>query len=77
MGTGNAPGPNAPATSTFCSIFGQTVPFTAEQLAARYPTPAHFVWDFAIASLRAYERGYLTEPDVLRLVRAAVLTYFP
>jgi hypothetical protein len=76
-GTGNSTAPGGSPTSTFCSIFGLTVPFTAEQFAARYPTPAHFVWDFAIASLRAYERGHLTEPDVLNLVLAAVKTYFP
>jgi hypothetical protein len=71
-GTGNAAAEGAPPTSAFCRIFGQTVPFTDAQLAALYPSHAHFVWEFAVASLRAYERGHLTKPDVLNLVRAAI-----
>ena len=51
------------------------MPFTAEQFAALYPTPGHFVWEFAVATLHAYEAGHLTRPDVLNLVRGAVQTY--
>jgi hypothetical protein len=71
-GTGNGPAVGGPPTSGFCSIFGQTVPFTDEKIAALYPSHGAFVWTFALASLRAYESGYLTEPDVLNLVLAAV-----
>ena len=48
------------------------MPFTDEKIAALYPSHGAFVWTFALASLRAYESGYLTEPDVLNLVLAAV-----
>jgi hypothetical protein len=75
-GSGNSTRPGGPATSTFCRIFGQTIPFTDGQLAALYPSQGAFVWTFALASLRAYEAGHLTEPDVLNLVRAAVQSNF-
>jgi hypothetical protein len=71
-GTGNGPAPAAPPTSGFCGIFGQTVPFTAEQLAALYPSHGAFVWTFAVAGLRAFEQGHLTRPDVFNLVGAAI-----
>jgi hypothetical protein len=73
-GTGNGPAPSAPPTSNFCGIFGQTVPFTDEQVAALYTSHATFVWDFAVAALHAYEAGHLTRPDVFNLVTAAIGT---
>lgn len=73
-GTGNGPAPGAPPTSQFCSLFGQTVPFTEEELGALYPNHLSFVLQYLFASLEAVHSRYLLWPDALALVRAAALS---
>ena len=55
----------------FCGLFGTTTPFTAEQIAALYPTHAAFVqkWDHAVAADVA--DGYLLPPDARMLDQIA------
>jgi hypothetical protein len=54
-----------------CAIFGTTVPFSASQLAALYPTHQDFVkkWDAATAA--EVREGYLLEPDARTLDKVA------
>ena len=52
----------------FCQIFGTTVPFTAEQLAARYGSHGRFVQDWGRATLRAFGAGYLRPEDAFDLL---------
>lgn len=56
---------------TLCQIFGTTVPFSAAELASRYPTHADFVkkWDAATAAL--VRQGYLLPADAKTLDRVA------
>jgi hypothetical protein len=73
-GTGNATAPGGPPTSGFCSIFGQTIPFSNAQLSAQYPTHNDFVRDFAIAAFKAVLSRHLMLPDAVALIRAAAGT---
>jgi len=59
------------AGAGFCFLFGKTTPFTAEQIAALYPTHAAFVqkWDRAVAADVA--DGYLLSPDARMLDQVA------
>lgn len=55
----------------FCVLFGTTVPFSAEQLAERYPDQATFVaeWDAAVDT--AVDAGALLDADAEQLRRVA------
>jgi hypothetical protein len=57
--------------SRFCFLFGTTVPFTPEQLAALYPTHKQFASKWNQATRQAVNAGFLLEPDAKEL-RAAV-----
>jgi hypothetical protein len=70
-GIGNGAGPNAPDTSRFCSIFGQTIPFTDAQLASLYRSHGGFVLRYFWASLKSVFAGHLLLPDAVNLLRAA------
>jgi hypothetical protein len=79
-GTGNGarspsfPGDVVPATSRFCTLFGQTVPFTDAELAALYSSHASFVIEYASASTNAVHSGFLLAHDALALRHAAELS---
>jgi hypothetical protein len=60
-----------PPLGTFCRLFGTTVPFTAEQLTAAYPTHEAFVADWKKAADRAVADGYLLPADAKELMAAA------
>ena len=51
------------AGSLFCLLFGTTVPFSAEKLAALYPTQADYVTAFHAATDAAVEAGFLLPAD--------------
>jgi len=55
----------------FCRLFGTTVPFTDEQLAARYKSHGDFVKQWNKAVDRALKAGYLVPEDAKELKRAA------
>jgi hypothetical protein len=74
LGTGNSTAPGGSPTSTFCSIFGLTIPFTDAQLASLYPSHDDFVRAYMVAVLSAVNEGYLLPPDGLALFNAAVAT---
>jgi len=59
------------SASQICDIFGTTVPFSASELAALYPTHADFVkkWDSAVAAL--VKEHYLLKADATTLDRVA------
>ncbi len=59
------------AGSSFCGLFGTTVPFTAAQLAALYPNHRRFVREWAVAVHRGVARGFLLAADGRDLVQAA------
>jgi alpha/beta hydrolase family protein len=63
VGTQPTTGSTSLSAGEICFIFGTTVPFSAAQLAALYPTHADFVkkWDAAVADL--VNEGYLLKPD--------------
>ena len=64
------PGP----TCQFCRLFGTTVPFTPEQLAARYPSHDAFVQQWAQAAINGMNAGYLLKQDAYELFISAVLS---
>jgi len=57
--------------SQFCFLFGTTVPFSAEKLAALYPTHAWFVSRWATATRLATAAGHIRPADAAALVIAA------
>jgi hypothetical protein len=61
----------SPPLGTFCRLFGTTVPLTAEQLSAAYPTHEAFVSEWKQAADRAVKAGYLLPADAKELVDAA------
>jgi hypothetical protein len=80
--TANAPGQatSSPQTVTtpagvLCSFFGTTVPFSAQQLSALYPTHEDFVkmWDAATAA--EVREGYLLAPDAYTLDKVAAVSH--
>jgi hypothetical protein len=62
---------SAVGAGVLCAIFGTTVPFSASQLAALYPTHQDFVkkWDAATAA--EVREGYLLAPDAKALDKVA------
>ena len=58
--------------TSFCFLFGSTVPFTPAQLAALYPNHAKFVSAWTQATNRARKAGFLVDADAKQLVSAAV-----
>jgi hypothetical protein len=62
---------------TFCRLFGTTVPLTAQQLLAAYPTHDQFVAKWQQAVDRAVKAGYLLSPDASELVKAAQTAKVP
>jgi hypothetical protein len=62
------PGPG----SVFCRLFGSTTPFSAQTLAARYPTRATYASAFAAATNRAVLAGHLLAVDGERQKRQSV-----
>jgi Alpha/beta hydrolase domain len=53
----------------FCLLFGRTIPFSAAQLAARYPTHQAFVLRWRLSVLSGLLSGYLLPADAVRLYR--------
>jgi Alpha/beta hydrolase domain len=70
-GTGNS---GAGPIGQFCRLFGTTVPFTPEQLAARYPSHDAFVQQWAQAAINGVNAGYLLKQDAYELFISAVLS---
>jgi hypothetical protein len=62
---------SAVGAGVLCAIFGTTVPFSASQVAALYPTHQAFVkkWDAATAA--EVREGYLLAPDAKTLDKVA------
>jgi hypothetical protein len=54
--------------TTFCFLFGTTVPFTQEQLTALYGNHSGFVRAWSRATLSAFAAGYLRPEDAFNLV---------
>ena len=68
----------APAgTSTICSLFGSTVPFTPQTLASLYGTKAHYVKEYAADLDRAIKAGYLLPSERAALMAMAEQVTFP
>lgn len=57
--------------SSFCFLFGTTVPFDAATRAALYPTPKAYVSAVARAARAAVKAGYLLKPDARAIREAA------
>jgi hypothetical protein len=55
----------------FCSLFGQTTPFSATALASLYPTHGVYVEKFERATDRAQDRGFLLPVDASEIEAAA------
>ncbi|MDG2029182.1 MAG: alpha/beta hydrolase domain-containing protein [Acidimicrobiales bacterium] len=64
------PAPDAPG---FCVFFGSTVPFTPEQLDARYPNPGDFAAEWQRAVGDAEAAGALLPSDAARLAEMVPL----
>jgi hypothetical protein len=72
-GVGNSPAAgHTDIVSTFCRLFGSTVPFTPEQLAALYVDHGAFVSAWRQAVEQLVEEGFILEADRKELVRSAV-----
>ncbi len=78
-GSGNGRAAGAPLISMFCSLFGETIPFSEQKLQTLYPTQQAFVEQFQQATFRAVESGFLLPSDAELLIQAAknhqVVTY--
>jgi hypothetical protein len=57
--------------SSFCFLFGSTVPFTADQLKALYPNHQAFVSAWVKATKKALAAGFLVKADAKELIAAA------
>jgi len=57
--------------TTFCFLFGTTVPFTAAKLATLYPTHTQFVAQWTIDTAFDTLAGYIRPADAAKLVEAA------
>jgi hypothetical protein len=57
--------------SSFCGLFGTTVPFDAATLATLYPTHDAYVSAVGKASRAAVKAGYLLRPDALAIRESA------
>ncbi|WP_323186757.1 alpha/beta hydrolase domain-containing protein [Streptomyces sp. NBC_00878] len=57
--------------ASFCFLFGTTTPFSAEKLAALYPTHATFVAKWSAVTARGVATGFIRPADAAELVRAA------
>jgi hypothetical protein len=55
----------------FCRLFGTTVPFTPQQLAALYPNHDQFVTKWNRATRKLVKGGFLLKPDAAELKAAA------
>ena len=62
---------NPPGGSSFCFLFGTTVAFTPEQVAALYPDHRAFVAAWTRATNSARRAGFLVDADAKELLRAA------
>jgi hypothetical protein len=72
-GVGNSAAPGkTDVVSTFCRLFGSTVPYSAEQLAALYPDHQAFVAAWKKATKQLVKEGFLLAADKRELDRAAV-----
>jgi hypothetical protein len=60
--------------SSFCSLFGTTVPFNAATLAALYPTHAKFVAQWAGDSRHGVAAGFIRPADADELVASALVS---
>ncbi|MGH9080822.1 MAG: alpha/beta hydrolase domain-containing protein, partial [Acidimicrobiales bacterium] len=74
-GSSSASPPGNSATisgGALCGIFGTTVPFTATQLSALYPTHLAFVTKWDAATAAEVKRGYLLPVDARTLDRVTL-----
>ncbi|MFM8383253.1 MAG: alpha/beta hydrolase domain-containing protein, partial [Actinomycetota bacterium] len=55
----------------FCGLFGTTTPFTAEQLAALYPTKDVFIERWTQATEDAVASGAILEADAAEILASA------
>jgi hypothetical protein len=60
-----------PGASLICLLFGRTVPFTAAQVAHRYPSRAAYVNDYRHATDAAIRAGFVLPADRAELLRDA------
>jgi hypothetical protein len=65
---------NTGGLAGFCALFGRTIPFTASQLSALYPTHAAFVLQWDRATLKDLFGGYLLLPDAVELAHSAAVS---
>jgi hypothetical protein len=56
---------------SFCFLFGTTVPFTASQLTALYPTHSSFVFKWSAATINDVLKGYILPADAAELINSA------
>jgi hypothetical protein len=57
--------------SSFCFLFGTTVPFSAAKLAALYPTHRRFVLEWAADTIADMRAGFIRPADAAELIAAA------
>jgi hypothetical protein len=55
----------------FCVLFGSTTPFSGPQLAKLYPSHDAFVWQFALATIRSAQKGWVLPQQIPALIKAA------
>jgi hypothetical protein len=63
--------------SSFCFLFGTTVPFSATRLAALYPSHARFVTRWTAATADDVVTGFLRPADAAELITAAAKSDTP
>jgi hypothetical protein len=59
------------STNGFCGLYGQTIPFTAAQIAALYPDHGSYVSKYKHAANDAVKQGFLLKSAAQKLTTAA------
>jgi hypothetical protein len=57
--------------SSFCFLFGTTIPFSVAKLAALYPAHALFAWRWAVDTIADMRAGFIRPADAAELIAAA------
>ena len=70
LGIGNS-GANSNLISQFCALFGSTVPFSPQVMAALYKNHHEFVSAWSNDIDKLVKRGFLLKPDGRELLRSA------
>jgi len=74
---GRATGSGNAMTDLMCGLFGQTIPFTSEELLGLYPTHDDYVEQVKTSASEAREKKFLLEPEEQAIIAEAEASSIP